>query len=293
MNLSPTLQEFWTLLGSYLLAMVIVGFVGGIGFGLAPVALALGVMLLGLGLGLLGYKKMLARRWPTQWSVQTVDVAGWPSGFGTRPDGQDFELLAQYTQSLTLLGFVVLQDYAPAQSSRQSSGSATSNLNIARCFAHPTQHCFAEVGQSQRADGSLQISHAVFFSLLDQGWMRVDLNRGPQTRDSLTYTWRHPREVRCYHPGIPLDAVFEQHLAARGQMLDSLNVGVRPDQSWEIYREIQQELILRPRQQLRQRNLLLAMIEATQFEQAPQLEWLGEYRQVLQARPLQREASLR
>jgi hypothetical protein len=291
MNLSPTLQEFWTFLGSYLLAMVIVGFVGGVGFGLAPVTLALGIMLLGLGLGLLGYKEILARRWPTHWSVQTVDMKDWPEGLVPKPDGRDFELLDQYTQSLTSLGFVVLQDYAPAPSFRQSSGQATSSL--ARCFAHPTQHCFAEVGQSQRADGSPQISHSVFFSVLEQGWMRVDINRGPQTRDSLTYTWRHPREVRCYHPGIPLDAVFSQHLAARQQMLETLNVEVRPDQSWAIYREIQQELILRPRQQLRQKNLLLAMIEATQFEQQPRLEWLGEYRQVLQARPLQPETSLR
>jgi hypothetical protein len=119
--------------------------------------------------------------------------------------------------------------------------------------------------------------------VLDGGWMRVDLGRAPQPRDSLAYTWRHPREVRCYHPGIPLDEVFTQHLQARQQMLDGLNITVRPDQSWEIYREIQQELILRPRQQLRQKNLLLAMIEATRFEQQPQLEWLGDYGKVLQA----------
>jgi hypothetical protein len=278
MNLSPTLQEFWTLIGSYLLAMVIVTLVGGIGFGLPPVALALGLMLVGLGGGLLAYKQILARRWPTQWSVQTVDVADWPD--------RDFDLLDQYTQTLQAQGFKRLQDYAPPAQKNQP-------FNIARCFAHPTQHCFAEVGQSQRADGSSRISHAVFFSLMDQGWMRVDLNRAPQSRDSLTYTWRHPREVRCYHPDIPLDTVFEKHLQARQQMLNALNIAIRPDQSWEIYREIQQELILRPRQQLRQKNLLLAMIEATQFERQPQLEWLGEYRQVLQARPLQPEASLR
>jgi hypothetical protein len=274
MNLSPTLQEFWTLLGSYLLAMGIVAFVGGIGFGIRLAGIALLLMLGGLGLGLLVYKRVLARRWPSHWAVQTLG-----NGLeGPNDTAQDFELLDQYTQVLTSLGFVVLQDYAPA-----AAPSAT--MPMARCFAHPTHHCFAEIGQIQRANGSAQISHAVFFSVLDGGWMRVDLGRAPQPRDSLAYTWRHPREVRCYHPGIPLDAVFTQHLKARQQMLDGLNIAVRPDQSWEIYREIQQELILRPRQQLRQKNLLLAMIEATRFEQQPQLEWLGEYGQAQSAAP--------
>jgi hypothetical protein len=122
-----------------------------------------------------------------------------------------------------------------------------------------------------------QITHTVFFSILDRGWMLVDFNHSPSRRDSLAYTWRNQREVRRYHPDLLLDGVFHQHLLKRQTMIEDLKVNVLPSVSWESYREIQQELVRRPIQTLRQKNLLVAMIQATRFEQKPSREWLGAY----------------
>jgi hypothetical protein len=93
----------------------------------------------------------------------------------------------------------------------------------------------------------------------------------------LAYTWRHEREVRRYHPDLRIDGVFHQHLFKRQAMIEDLKVNVLPSISWEIYSEIQQELVRRPTQTLRQKNLLVAMIQATRFEQQPIREWLGAY----------------
>jgi hypothetical protein len=64
-------------------------------------------------------------------------------------------------------------------------------------------------------------------------------------------------------------------------MMHRLNLQCKTPMSWDIYREIQRELITQPWRRLRRRNLLMAMLDATQFEQNPAHEWLGEYRQVL------------
>ncbi|MBE9032025.1 hypothetical protein IQ266_20005 [filamentous cyanobacterium LEGE 11480] len=127
----------------------------------------------------------------------------------------------------------------------------------------------------------LKITHTVFFTVFDQGWMLIDGNFSPHRRESLIYAWRNPREVRHYHPHLNPTDTCDRHLGNRQSMMRRLNIQVNQNISWEAYREVQKELITQPWLRLRRRNLLTAMIDATRFEKKPAHEWLGEYRQAL------------
>jgi hypothetical protein len=252
MKLSPLLRQFWIALISYLAIALITTVLCGWGFGLPVAGLVIAVFMVSLILVLVTGQPLLVTGLPQQWRGRPLGAADYQD--------LDLSLLDSYSQTLQALGFQPLQDYT------QGPGPVRA---VARCFGHPEQCCFAEVGWW----GGEVITHTVFFSILDRGWMLVDFNRAPHQRDSLAYTWRNPREIRRYHPELMLDGVYHQHLLKRQAMIDDLQVNVLPSVSWEIYREIQQELVRRPSQTLRQKNLLVAMIQATQFERQPRREW--------------------
>jgi hypothetical protein len=258
MKLSPLLRQFWSALISYVAIALITAVLCSMSFGWIVACLAFSLFMVVLTVALLTCQPLLVTGLPQHWRGRPLDQADYQY--------LDLSLLDSYSEALLALGFQPLQDYT------QGNGPVRS---IARCFGHPEQSCFAEVGWH---DGDLQqITHTVFFSILDRGWMLVDFNHSPSRRDSLAYTWRHEREVRRYHPDLRIDGVFHQHLFKRQAMIEDLKVNVLPSISWEIYSEIQQELVRRPTQTLRQKNLLVAMIQATRFEQQPIREWLGAY----------------
>jgi hypothetical protein len=263
MQLSPLLRQFWIAFFSYwAIALAVSAISGLIGGGMVAL-LIFSFLTLVMALLLLTCQPLLVTGLPQEWKgrvVSTLDC-----------DHLDLSLLDSYSQVLIDLGFRPIQDYSQGSNRRHSEHLR----GLARCFGHPDRACFAEVGWA--GGETPRITHAVFFSILDRGWMLVDLNHLPQQRDSLAYTWRHNREVRRYHPDLTLEAVYHQHLMKRQAMMDDLQVNFLSSISWEIYCEIQQELVRRPSQTLRQKNLLKAMIQATQFERHPQREWLGEY----------------
>lgn len=255
MKLSPLLRQFWSALIGYVAIALITAVLCSIGLGWIGACLVFGLFLIALMVALLTCQPLLVKGLPQAWRGRPLNQADYQS--------LDLSLLDSYGEALLALGFQPLQDYT------QGNGPL---LRMARCFGHPEQCCFAEVGW-----WGGQITHTVFFSILDRGWMLVDFNHAPSRRDSLAYTWRNEREVRRYHPDLLIDGVFHQHLLKRQAMIEDLKVNVLPSISWEIYCEIQQELVRRPIQTLRQKNLLVAMIQATRFEQQPSREWLGAY----------------
>jgi hypothetical protein len=258
MKLSPLLRQFWIALIIYVAIALMTAILCGISLGWIAACLAFSLFTMVLIIAFLTCQSLLVTGLPQVWRGRPLAEVDYQA--------LDLSLLDSYSEALLALGFQPLQDYT------QGTGPV---LRMARCFGHPEQCCFAEVGWQ---GGALQqISHTVFFSILDRGWMLVDLNHPPSRRDSLAYTWRHEREVRRYHPDLPIDGVFHQHLFKRQAMVEDLKVNVLPSISWEIYSEIQQELVRRPTQTLRQKNLLVAMIQATRFERQPSREWLGAY----------------
>jgi hypothetical protein len=271
-----------------------------LGYGVAAIAVSLlhaGLFgwMVGLWAGvttglLLGLILAIAQPWfipfrVGQWQVEPVTIdQDWPP--------HDLRQLAQLTAELAELGFVPLQDYAQPQRTGKFQP-------IARCFGNPHLGAFAEIGFCLRNPGADDrdpelpvelpvelpqpaITHIVFLSRFDRGWMLIDGNCAPHRRESLIYAWRNPREVRHYYPDLSLAELADRHLGDRQAMLRRLSIqAAGGDISWDGYRELQQELITQPWRRLRRRNLLVAMLDATRFERQPLHEWLGEYRQVL------------
>jgi hypothetical protein len=258
MSLSQPLQQLWGFTISYLLGTLVISVMMAIIFDW-PTALGSSLVMLGLFLwGGATCQRLFLQFLPPQWNVQPVSILQFAN--------RDLTLLNAYTQTLENLGFVVLQDYNGGQSNQ-----------LVRCFSHPKHHCFVEIGCGFSSDGESRLTHAVFLSVLEAGWTLMDFNQAPSPRESLTYTWRNPREVRRYWPGLTLEQVLAEHLQFREAMLNDLLVYVITNTSWDHYCSVQRELMHYPWQRVRQRHLLVAMVEATQFERRPKMQWLGEY----------------
>jgi hypothetical protein len=278
-QLSQTVQRFWRFLLGYSLAAIAISLLhaGLFGWPVGLFAGATAALLLVVILAI-GQPWFVPFRVP-QWQVEPVTIdQDWPP--------HDLSQLAQLTTELAELGFTPLQDYAQPQRTGKFQP-------IARCFGNPHLGAFAEIGfclQNLGADDRDPlvelppplITHMVFLSRFDRGWMLIDGNFAPHRRESLIYAWRNPREVRHYYPDLSLTTLADRHLGNRQAMLRRLSLQAEVSEiSWDGYRELQQELITQPWRRLRRRNLLAAMLDATRFERQPIHEWLGEYRQVL------------
>jgi hypothetical protein len=283
-QLSQTVQRFWQFLVGYSLAAIGVSLLHGFLFGWRVGGVALGVAVLLLVVILAIGQPLFVPYRVQPWQVEPVTItAGWPA--------HDWCELDRLTAEMAELGFVQLQDYAQPQRTGKFQ-------LIVRCFGNASIGSFAEIGfclvNHAATEPSLDdavsaivtvpqplITHTVFFSRFDQGWMLIDGNFTPNRRESLIYAWRNPREVRHYYPEMGPTVLADRHLGNRQAMIRRLDITAHKNISWDTYREIQQELISQPWRRLRRRNLLIAMLEATRYERQPAHAWLGEYRQVL------------
>jgi hypothetical protein len=268
MKYTPPIQQFWTFLITYGLGAIAMSLV--MGFMLGPIDMLIGLAILILafgGLSVMGQSWFLPPR-PGNWQGRPIAPSDWPD--------QDWDLLDQYEQTLRELGFRALQDYCHARESVRPTA-------VVRCFWHPIAGCLAEVGLVFGPQGKPKISHTVFFSVFEQGWMLIDCNHAPDRRESLIYAShnrRESRELRRYQPYFDVAKVFESHLKASQDMVHTLNIDVLPQDSWEMYQEIQRELITQPWTRLQRQNLVTTMLRATKFEQRPQHRWQQHYAKV-------------
>ncbi|WP_434686857.1 hypothetical protein [Pseudanabaena minima] len=60
-------------------------------------------------------------------------------------------------------------------------------------------------------------------------------------------------------------------------MITNIGVSVLTDVSWDNYVNKQQEGTIYRKKAMKQKSLLLAMIEVTKFELNPKSEWLEDY----------------
>ncbi len=83
--------------------------------------------------------------------------------------------------------------------------------------------------------------------------------------------------MRIYYPTLSLEELFHKHLQMRQQMITNIGVSVLTDVSWDNYVNKQQEGTIYRKKAMKQKSLLLAMIEVTKFELNPKSEWLEDY----------------
>lgn len=185
----------------------------------------------------------------------------------------DFASLRQQTTSLESLGFVQLRDYKTGASP-----------GFARCFAHPQQYCFAEIGEVFSPTGESVVRHSVIFSLLEQDWELGHINRELNAIDAICYIWRGTKSVRICKPHNNFGELLQAHLEFRQRMINDLRITVSTDVSWDQFLEREKKSTIVRKQAMKRKNILLAMVEATLFQMNPKSEWLGDYPKMVQKR---------
>lgn len=178
----------------------------------------------------------------------------------------DLASLSAQTHTLESLGFIQLVDQ-----------DVPSTLGFARRFAHPQKYCFAEIGQMFQVTGEILTQHFSIFSALEEDWILAEINREVNHADAISYIWRHPKQIRRYHPNIKLDEIFQAHLEFRQQILTDLKINSLTDTSWSYLQKLEEEGVIFRKQTMRGKNILISMLETTLFEMNPQSEWLGDY----------------
>jgi hypothetical protein len=203
-------------------------------------------------------KSQMLQAMPDEWQFKVGVIADYPQ--------LDLAWLQQQTNDLESLGFVQLMDC-----------KVEVGTGFTRCFAHPQQYCFAEIGQYWPETGEKNIYHCTIFSLLDRDWAIGEINREVNQNDGIAYIWRHPKHIRTYHPNINLDNFFQLHLRLRQQVITDLGITLLTDVSWTEFRNFLQQMTVFQKQTFSRKPLLLAMLEATFFEMNPKSQWLGDY----------------
>ncbi|MBW4565853.1 MAG: hypothetical protein KME32_33180 [Mojavia pulchra JT2-VF2] len=269
MKLSSGIQAFWLAVGSYVLSglALFLYLLAGNGWQLTnllnlPDLLGFTIVIALVTFPLLWFlsnvKIQMLRATPNEWQFKVAVIADYPQ--------LDLNWLQQQTTILESLGFVQLMDY-----------NVDPGNGFARCFAHPQQYCFAEIGQIFTLKEDKLAKNCTFHSSLSQDWSLTAINREVNQLDGIAYIWRHPQAVRTYHSNINVDELLQAHLILRQQILTDVGISVSNDVSWSAYRSLGQQATIFRKQTLRRKNLLLAMLEATLFEMKPKSEWLGDY----------------
>lgn len=259
MKLSDGTQNFWSQIRGYSLssALTIAVAFHFYGWRIASIiAFFLFVCFIWL---LSDIKEKLIRSQSDTFNYETASIEEYPL--------LNFNWFQDQTNQLELLGFVQIMDYKIAQTS-----------GFAKCFAHPDNYCYAEVNEVFKATGESFARNVSIMSSLEQGWTLSSINQEVSITASIAYGfWRNPRSVRIYYPTLSLEELFHKHLQMRQQMITNIGVSVLTDVSWDNYVEKQQQGAIYRKNAMKQKSLLLAMIDVTKFELNPKSEWLEDY----------------
>lgn len=260
MKLSNATQNFWSQIKNYILASVITIALAFYFYGWQVGSTITFFLVLCFLWLLTDIKEKLIRSLPDSFEYETAAVEDYPF--------LNFNWLQRQTEELQSLGFVQIMDYKPSKTSA-----------FGRCFAHPEQYCYAEVNEIFQPNGESFSRNAAIMSGLDQGWSLGSVNREVNNNsDSFSYGfWNNPKNVRIYYPETRLEELFHKHLQMRQQMINDIGISLLTDVSWNNYVEKQQEAAIYRKRSVRQKMLLLAMIEMTKFELNPKSEWWGDY----------------
>ncbi len=178
-------------------------------------------------------------------------------------DSLDLKSLYCYTEALESLGFIKLVDY--------KTESAT---GLARVFRHPQFYCFADVFQLFPRGKEPTPVLCTLHSYMEDDWILSTTTVKP---DGIKRMWRSPRVLWTYHLSATPTELFQYHLQRRQQMQDELDAEVLKKLSWEFYFMQQQNSSIRRRETFQNKNIIIALIEATLFEMNPASEWMGDY----------------
>jgi len=259
MKLSNGTQNFWSQIRGYLLSSALTI---GVAFYFYKwrIASIIAFFLFICFIWLLSdIKEKLVRSQPDEFKYEPTTIEDYPL--------LNFSWFQNQTDRLEALGFLQIMDYKIPQVS-----------GFARCFAHPVNFCYVEVNELFQATGESISRNISIMSSLEQGWTLSGVNQDITSSKTASIAYgRKPRSVRIYYPTLSLEELFHKHLQMRQQMITNIGVSVLTDVSWDNYVNKQQEGTIYRKKAMKQKSLLLAMIEVTKFELNPKSEWLEDY----------------
>jgi hypothetical protein len=179
--------------------------------------------------------------------------------------GLKIDLLDNYTQELESMGFKQLADYGIF--------TLTPYIFI-RILVNSEQHCFAIVAQT--TSGSMRCS---LRSFLTDNWSLANLDYRTDTYRSCTaQIWgSHHRQLWMSQPDLKLARIFEIHLQRRQQLARDMEIETIQHPTVETYLEFEQMSMRRYHQNLKQKWIVVGMIQAIWLFFHPKTEWMGEY----------------
>lgn len=179
--------------------------------------------------------------------------------------GLKVDLLANYTTELESIGFQQLADYGIF--------SLTPHIFI-RILVNSEQHCFAIVFQT--TSGAMRCA---IRSFLTDGWSLANLAYQVDTYQFCTaQIWnRHQRQLWMSQPDLKLARILETHLQRRQQLERDLEIETIQELTAETYLDFEQMSMSRYHQNLKQKWIVVGMIQAVWLFFHPKTEWMGEY----------------
>jgi hypothetical protein len=181
--------------------------------------------------------------------------------------GIDYAALAQLTAEFEALGFRQAIDNQITHKYEERETA------FSRLFVHPEHHCFAELSEVVRADGTASPIRFLILSRLTHGWSLTSGNREWDTIKT-TWLWRQPKVLWSSHPGRSTAEVLQAHLERRKQIMHDLGAEVQTDMCPRVYFEHEQEGCVRRKQALRQRSAIAILRELPSLKE-PRSHWDG------------------
>jgi hypothetical protein len=169
-----------------------------------------------------------------------------------------------HTSELEALGFVKYFEY-----STTSNATKTTN-GIARLFAHPEQHCFAELNQAFAKGKAAMPVGIVLLSWLSNDFPVSTTNR---QMSGISYAIR-----RCHGSVVSMvnakaSELFEVHLHHRLELAHQMGAQISTDVSSEVYFQYQAQAQYDRRNRLEKLNPIVFLATVDLYNLKPKKEW--------------------
>jgi hypothetical protein len=179
--------------------------------------------------------------------------------------GLKTDLLDDYTQQLTSIGFINSSDYQIAD--------FTPSIFL-RVFFNPEQKCLAVISQP-----SSSLMRCTIRSSFTNGWDLANLNYRTDTFKSCSsQVWlRHQRRLWVSQPDAKLAKVLASHLERRQQLVRDLDLKIIEDLTLDSYFEYERMALKFYSRNLKRKWMIVGLIQAFWLFLHPKTEWMGEY----------------
>ena len=174
----------------------------------------------------------------------------------------DLVQLHYYDSELARLGFEKITDF-----------TAPTLIGVARLFAHPEHHCFAEVGFIKNTSPYCSII-AVYSDDWSMSISNQQVSLGIQ---SIMYAFlRLSKDLVKYFPEEP-SFLLHTFKVWNQEITDVLKVDIIKENTADYYFAINNQRRIKQKKGLMSKSIILGLLDMWSFRRNPKSEWMDEY----------------